>query len=46
LANADERSFVSVIVRGGRSDMPGFEAVLTAQEIADVAAYVVQELGE
>jgi quinohemoprotein ethanol dehydrogenase len=46
LAKADERSFVSVIVRGGRSDMPGFEAVLTAQEIADVAAYVVQELGE
>jgi len=26
--------------------MPGFESLLTTQEIADVAAYVAQELGE
>ena len=46
LGNADDRAFVSVLVRGGRNDMPAFGNLLSAQEIADVAAYVAQEFGE
>jgi quinohemoprotein ethanol dehydrogenase len=40
LAAADDRAFVTVTVRGGRGDMPAFGNILTAQEIADVSAYV------
>jgi alcohol dehydrogenase (cytochrome c) len=40
LAAADDRAFVSITVRAGRGNMPAFGNILTAQEIADVAAYV------
>ena len=46
LSNADDRAFVAVTVRAGRNDMPAFGNILSAQEIADVAAYVTQEFGE
>jgi len=46
LADADERAFISVVVRGGRNDMPSFENLLSPQEIADVAAYVAGMIGE
>jgi alcohol dehydrogenase (cytochrome c) len=46
LGNANENAFVAVTVRTGRNDMPAFGNILSAQEIADVAAYVTQEFGE
>ncbi len=46
LGNADDRAFVSVLVRGGRNEMPAFGNLLSAQEIADVAAYVSEEFAE
>ena len=44
LAAATNRSTVMQIVRGGRNDMPAFGDVLSAEQIRDVSAHVVETL--
>jgi mono/diheme cytochrome c family protein len=46
LAELDDVAQVAGIVRSGRNDMPPFVAALTAQQILDVSAYVIEVLGE
>jgi len=44
LAAATNRSTVMQIVRSGRNDMPAFGDVLSAEQIQDVSAHVVETL--
>ncbi len=44
IAGEDERNEIIEVVYQGEDEMPGFGDTLTSQEIADVAAYVVESL--
>ncbi len=44
IAGEDERNEIIEVVYQGEDEMPGFGDTLTSQEIADVAAYVIESL--
>lgn len=45
LDQVTDRALVVQTVTGGRNSMPPFDGALTAEQIRDVAAYVVERLG-
>jgi mono/diheme cytochrome c family protein len=45
LANVPTVGTAILIVNEGRGDMPAFGAALTAEQIRDVSAYVIEQFG-
>ena len=46
IENIFDETTAAGLIRTGRNDMPAFGTLLTEQEIADVSAYVITELGQ